>query len=161
MQWSTQTPLKATKFRKLISKSIVQVRYQRPSLGAGKSGKKNTHHLSIHPLFRVTLFLYAMHIRVQVIDMKEMLLHKRIGLFHVDVTQFQKDCLPFPEKVLEAVGRHLPVIAAKRNDVLLNVIKVSTCLTSSFWFFSALTPRFFVAVFSAVSCHNCNNYCYS
>ena len=89
--------------------------------------------------------------------MKEMLLHKRIGLFHLDVTQFQKDCLPFPEKVLEAVGRHLPVIAAKRNDVLLNVIKVSTCLTSSFWFSSALNSRFFVAVFSVVSCYNCNN----
>ena len=96
--------------------------------------KKNT---MIHPLLRATLFLYAMHIRVQVLDMKEMLLHKRIGLFHLDVTQFQKDCLPFPEKVLEAVGRHLPVIAAKRNDVLLNVIKVSTCLTSSFCFSSA------------------------
>ena len=112
---------------------------------------------SIHPLLRVTLFLYAM----QVLDMKEMLLHKRIGLFHLDVTQFQKDCLPFPEKVLEAVGRHLPVIAAKRNDVLLNVIKVSTCLTSSFCFSSALTSRSFVAVFSVVSCYNCNNYCYS
>ena len=101
-----------------------------------------------------------MHIRVQVLDMKEMLLHKRIGLFHLDVTQFQKDCLPFPEKVLEAVGRHLPVIAAKRNDVLLNVIKVSTFLTSSFCFSSALTSRFFNAVFSVVSCYNCNNYCY-
>ena len=57
--------------------------------------------------------------------MKKMTLHKRIGLFHVDSTGFQKDCLPYPEKVLEAVGRHLPVIAAKRNDVLLNVIKVN------------------------------------
>ena len=102
-----------------------------------------------------------MHIRVQVLDMKDMLLHKRIGLFHLDVTQFQKDCLPFPEKVLEAVGRHLPVIAAKRNDVLLNVIKVGTCLTSSFCFSSALTSRSFVAAFSVVSCYNCNNYCYS
>ena len=57
--------------------------------------------------------------------MKKMTLHKRVGLFHIDITGFQKDCLPFPEKVLEAVGRHLPVIAAKRNDVLLNVIKVN------------------------------------
>ena len=56
--------------------------------------------------------------------MAKMTLHKRIGLFHVDITGFKADCLPFPEKILEAVGRHLPVIAAKRNDVLLNVIKV-------------------------------------
>ena len=56
--------------------------------------------------------------------MAKMTLHKRIGLFHVDITAFKTDCLPFPEKILEAVGRHLPVIAAKRNDVLLNVIKV-------------------------------------
>lgn len=84
----------------------------------------------LHSILKV-----AIHIRVQVLDMKEMLLHKRIGLFHVDITQFQKDCLPFPEKVLEAVGRHLPVMAAKRNDVLLNVIKVSICFTSSFCFF--------------------------
>lgn len=56
--------------------------------------------------------------------MAKMTLHKRIGLFHVDITGFKTDCLPFPEKILEALGRHLPVIAAKRNDVLLNVIKV-------------------------------------
>jgi len=56
--------------------------------------------------------------------MAKMTLHKRIGLFHVDVTGFKTDCLPFPQKILEAVGRHLPFIAAKRNDVLLNVIKV-------------------------------------
>ena len=56
--------------------------------------------------------------------MAKMTLHKRIGLFHVDITGFKTDCLPFPEKILEAVGRHLPFIAAKRNDVLLNVIKV-------------------------------------
>ena len=56
--------------------------------------------------------------------MVKMTLRKRIGLFHVDITGFKTDCLPFPEKILEAVGRHLPVIAAKRNDVLLNVIKV-------------------------------------
>ena len=56
--------------------------------------------------------------------MKKMTAHKRVGMFHVDITGYNNDCLPFPEKVLEAVGRHLPVIAAKRNDVLLNVIKV-------------------------------------
>lgn len=56
--------------------------------------------------------------------MAKMTLRKRIGLFHVDITGFKTDSLPFPEKILEAVGRHLPVIAAKRNDVLLNVIKV-------------------------------------
>lgn len=61
--------------------------------------------------------------------MKKMTLHKRVGLFHVDITGFQKDCLPFPERVLEAVSRHLPVIAAKRNDVLLNVIKVNHCVS--------------------------------
>lgn len=56
--------------------------------------------------------------------MSKMVLHKRVGLFHVEITGFQSDCLPYPQKVLEAVACHLPVIAAKRNDVLLNVIKV-------------------------------------
>ena len=56
--------------------------------------------------------------------MTKMTLHKRVGLLHVDITGFQNDCLPYPEKVLEGVARHLPVIAAKRNDVLLNVVKV-------------------------------------
>lgn len=60
----------------------------------------------------------------QVLEMSKMVLHKRVGLFHVEVTGFQSDCLPYPQKVLEAVACHLPVIAAKRNDVLLNVIKV-------------------------------------
>ena len=64
--------------------------------------------------------------------MAKMTLHKRIGLFHVDITGFKTNCLPFPEKILEAIGRHLPVIAAKRNDVLLNVIKVWQTDTRSF-----------------------------
>ncbi|KAJ7369813.1 hypothetical protein OS493_036330 [Desmophyllum pertusum] len=59
----------------------------------------------------------------EVLEMAKMTLHKRVGLFHVDITEFHKTCLPYPEKVLEGVARHLPVIAAKRNDVLLNVIK--------------------------------------
>ena len=63
--------------------------------------------------------------------MAKMTLHKRIGLFHVDITGFKTNCLPFPEKILEAIGRHLPVIAAKRNDVLLNVIKVRQTDTRS------------------------------
>lgn len=63
--------------------------------------------------------------------MAKMTLHKRIGLFHVDITGFKTNCLPFPEKILEGIGRHLPVIAAKRNDVLLNVIKVRQTDTRS------------------------------
>ncbi|PFX28824.1 Dynein heavy chain 1, axonemal [Stylophora pistillata] len=59
----------------------------------------------------------------EVLEMSKMVLHKRLGLFQVDITGFQSDCLPYLEKVLEAVARHLPVMAAKRNDVLLNVIK--------------------------------------
>ena len=56
--------------------------------------------------------------------MNSMVLHNRVGLFHLDIAGFQAECLPFPKKVLEGVTRYLPVIAAKRNDALLNVIKV-------------------------------------
>ena len=56
--------------------------------------------------------------------MKEMTLSKRVGLFNVDCSEFQSSCLPYPEKVLHGVARHLPVIAARRNDALLNVVKV-------------------------------------
>ena len=96
------------------------------------------------------LFLdFAINSFVQVLDMKEMRLHKRVGLFHVDITQFQKDCLPFPEKVLEAVSRHLPVIAARRNDVLLNVIKVSFYFyTSTFCFFHHFLSPLLYSLFS-------------
>ncbi|XP_032239531.2 dynein axonemal heavy chain 6 isoform X3 [Nematostella vectensis] len=59
----------------------------------------------------------------QVLEMNDMVLVKRVGLFSVETDGFQQASLPFPQKVLSAVGRHLPVIAARRNDALLTVIK--------------------------------------
>lgn len=53
-----------------------------------------------------------------------MILSKRVGLFSVDCNAFQSSCLPYPEKILNAIATHLPVFAVKRNDALLNVVKV-------------------------------------
>lgn len=57
--------------------------------------------------------------------MDEMTLFKRVGLFHVESDGFQHSVLPYPRLVLTTVAKHLPVLAAKRNDALLHVIKVS------------------------------------
>ena len=53
-----------------------------------------------------------------------MTLAYRQGLFQVESLNFQQDCLPYPEKVLSAVARYMPVIAAKRNDAFFKIIKV-------------------------------------
>ncbi|XP_028393421.1 dynein heavy chain 6, axonemal-like isoform X2 [Dendronephthya gigantea] len=55
--------------------------------------------------------------------MKEMILAKRIGFLSVDVTSFFDSCIPYPTEVLQRVHHHLPIVAAKANNVLLNVIK--------------------------------------
>jgi hypothetical protein len=50
---------------------------------------------------------------------------KRLFLIHTLGKNFCKSCLPYPHTVLKAVGDRLPVIANRRNEDLLTIIKVS------------------------------------
>lgn len=64
--------------------------------------------------------------------MMAMLLVKRIGLFHIETDGFQEATLPYPRRVIDALSKHVPNIAAKRNDALLKIIKVRfTCNSDS------------------------------
>ncbi|XP_041352994.1 dynein heavy chain 6, axonemal-like isoform X2 [Gigantopelta aegis] len=55
--------------------------------------------------------------------MKNMVTNQRIAMIDVDAKGFQETCLPYAEKVLDAIHKKLPVIANKRNEDLLKIIK--------------------------------------
>jgi hypothetical protein len=56
--------------------------------------------------------------------MNKMILKERIGFFMVEVKSFCDSCIPYPTEVVQRVHHHLPIIAAKANNLLLIVIKV-------------------------------------
>jgi hypothetical protein len=56
--------------------------------------------------------------------MNEMVLTERIGFFMVEIKSFCDSCIPYPTEVLQRVHHHLPIVAAKANNLLLIVIKV-------------------------------------
>ena len=56
--------------------------------------------------------------------MKHMRQSLRVGLIDVRSEGFCQSCLPYPENVMKAVVAKLPVIALKRNEDLLTIIKV-------------------------------------
>ena len=60
----------------------------------------------------------------QVTSMNQMMLTERIGFFMVEVKSFCDSCVPYPTQVLQRIHHHLPIIAAKANNLLLIVIKV-------------------------------------
>ncbi|XP_019625905.1 PREDICTED: LOW QUALITY PROTEIN: dynein heavy chain 6, axonemal-like [Branchiostoma belcheri] len=59
----------------------------------------------------------------QVRSMMKMRTHQRIGMMEVFSNGFQGSCLPFPKEVLAAINRKLPVIANKKNEELMRIIK--------------------------------------
>lgn len=58
--------------------------------------------------------------------MTDMRQKKRLGLIEVLSGGFRDSCLPHPREVLSVVNSKLPVVALKRNEDLLSIIKVRT-----------------------------------
>ncbi len=56
--------------------------------------------------------------------MKAMTQKKRVGLLNVRSSRFRDACLPHPKTVLSAVQTALPVVATKKNEDLLTIIRV-------------------------------------
>ena len=56
--------------------------------------------------------------------MKVMREKKRLGLLDVQSQGFRDACLPHPRDVLSVVHNKLPIVALKRNEDLLTIIKV-------------------------------------
>ena len=48
----------------------------------------------------------------------------RQGMFLVKTHLFKQACVPYPQKIISAVNKHLPVIAVRKNEHLLTIIKV-------------------------------------
>ena len=61
---------------------------------------------------------------LQLNRMQTMCKDLRLGLIHVLSENFCQSCIPFPSSVMKAVVSKLPVIALKRNEDLLTIIKV-------------------------------------
>ena len=60
----------------------------------------------------------------QIREMQAMTKQRRLGLMQVLSEDFCNTCLPYPQQVVTAVCDKLPVIALKRNEDLLTIIKV-------------------------------------
>ena len=53
-----------------------------------------------------------------------MVMSRRVAMVQVRATDFCNSATPFPQKVVDLVHHRLPLIANKRNDELLTIIKV-------------------------------------
>ena len=73
--------------------------------------------------------------------MKSMPTSQRKALFLVKSDQFKESCIPYPQRIISAVDKHLPVVANKKNDALLNIIKVC-----EIWRFYKIMKFVFVCV---------------
>ena len=57
--------------------------------------------------------------------MKKMTILRRVAMIQVYSKSYRDTCLPYTEDVVKQVSTALPVIAIKRNEDLLTIIKVS------------------------------------
>ena len=57
--------------------------------------------------------------------MKVMVRERRLGLVMVFSENFCQTCLPYPKEVLSKVTTHPPILAFRRNEDLLTIIKAS------------------------------------
>ncbi|RUS88168.1 hypothetical protein EGW08_004065, partial [Elysia chlorotica] len=55
--------------------------------------------------------------------MNKMQTSRRVAMVQVQAADFCSSCLPFPQSVVDAVNRCLPIIANKHNDDLITIIK--------------------------------------
>ncbi|KAL4237693.1 Dynein heavy chain 14 [Mactra antiquata] len=56
-------------------------------------------------------------------QMKRMTVLRRVAMIHVHSKNYRESCLPFPENIVNKVSKALPIIAIKRNEDLLTIIK--------------------------------------
>lgn len=57
--------------------------------------------------------------------MKHMTKRRRIGMIDLSADEFSQSCLPYPTAVIKSISNKLPVVAKKKNDDLLTIIKVT------------------------------------
>ena len=60
--------------------------------------------------------------------MKRMTVFRRIAMIQVHSKIYRDTCLPHPENIVARVNKALPIIAIKRNEDLLTIIKVNYAL---------------------------------
>jgi len=53
-----------------------------------------------------------------------MIILRRVAMIHVYSKGYRDTCLPYPDAIVNKVSKALPIIAIKRNEDLLTIIKV-------------------------------------
>ena len=57
--------------------------------------------------------------------MKRMTILRRVAMVHVHSKNYRETCLPYPDNIVSKVSKALPIIAIRRNEDLLTIIKVN------------------------------------
>lgn len=57
--------------------------------------------------------------------MESMVQLKRQGFIQLECQQFREACLPHARNVVKVLFDNIPAVAARKNDNLLNVLRVS------------------------------------
>lgn len=70
----------------------------------------------------IVIFLFNF---LQVNQMRHMTKRRRIGMIDLSAEDFSSSCLPHPTAVIKSLSSKLPIVAKKKNDDLLTIIKVS------------------------------------
>ena len=59
--------------------------------------------------------------------MKKMTVKRRVAMIEVQSAGYRDSCLPYPEAIIHKTHEKLPIIANKRNEDLITIIKVGPC----------------------------------
>lgn len=67
--------------------------------------------------------------------MRRMTVARRVAMVQVHSRNYRESCLPYPDNIVSKVSKTLPIIAIRRNEDLLTIIKVNsendcTCVSS-------------------------------
>lgn len=62
-----------------------------------------------------------------------MTIRKRVCMIQVQSKSYRESCLPYPTNIVETVHVKLPLIANKRNEDLLTIIKVCHNINITTW----------------------------
>lgn len=61
---------------------------------------------------------------IKVREMRKMTVKRRCAMILVMSSDYRDSCMPYPQEIIDKTHHKLPIIANKRNEDLLTIIKV-------------------------------------
>lgn len=68
-------------------------------------------------------FLMTKHTQ-QLVKMEQMIVQQRVGLILIKAQQFYDSSIPYPNHVIESIGKYLPPVAIEKNERMQKTIRV-------------------------------------